>query len=112
MKQLNFTQSDLLHQDSEGTIRVKGSRITLDTLVGTFNKGETVEEIQDGFPSLSLSQIQGVIAWYIENQDDADEYLNERAAEAETLKRMIESRFDHAAFVNVIRQRQKQLIKS
>jgi uncharacterized protein (DUF433 family) len=109
MMQLDFTQKLPLTQDTEGTIRLKGSRVTLDTLVAAYERGESVEEIQDGFPSLTISQIGGAIAWYLDNQEEADNYLNKRAAEAEEIRRTVESRFDHAAFRDLVLRRYKQL---
>jgi uncharacterized protein (DUF433 family) len=70
---------------------VIGSRITLDTLVGVFKRGETVEELTEAFPSLSLEQIRAVIDWYFTHQREADEYLEEREAQAEKLRQEIES---------------------
>lgn len=109
MEQFNFTNSPL-RQDAEGTIRVIGSRITLDTLVNIWKRGDTFEEIQDGFPTLSLDQIEGVIAWYLNNTAAADAYLEEQEAEAEALRKEIESRPSYIAFNEEIKRRWEQLI--
>ena len=108
MKQLQFTHTAPLNQDVDGTIRLKGSRITFDTLLGAFKRGDTPEQIQEGFPSLSLAQIYGAIAWYFNNQVDADNYLNRRAVEAEAIRCQIESRSEPAAFREMMRQRREQ----
>ena len=73
-----------------------GSRITLDTLIGVFKRGDTVEELTEAFPSLSLEQIRAVINWYFTNQSEADEYLEEREVEAEKLRQWIESQPGYA----------------
>jgi hypothetical protein len=91
---------------------VTGSRITLDTLVGAFQKGATAEQIQDSFPSLSLRDIYGVIAFYLEHQSEVEDYLQTRRAEAEAIRREIEGRQDTAGFRARVRARQAQLIKS
>jgi uncharacterized protein (DUF433 family) len=80
MEQFDFTDSPL-YQDDRGAIRVIGSRITLDTLMGAYQRGDTLEEIHEGFPSLSLNQVKGVIAWYLNHTAEADEYLAEGDAE-------------------------------
>lgn len=108
MKRLNFTEAMPLNQDDEGTIRVRGSRVTLDTLIGAFKRGDTPEQIQEGFPSLSMSQISDAIGWYFNNQVDADNYLNQRAVEAEAFRHQIESRPDYVAFREKMRQRREQ----
>src|SRR4029453_9668216 len=47
---LEFTLAAPLDQDDDGTIRLRGSRVTLETLVGAFKRGDSPEEIQEGFP--------------------------------------------------------------
>jgi len=39
--------------------------------------GDTVEEIHDSFPTVSVTQIKEILAWYYDNKADADEYLQE-----------------------------------
>ena len=112
MKPMTFTQTTPLAQDDDGTIRVSSSRITLDTLVGAFQKGATAEQIQDSFPSLSLRDIYGVIAFYLEHPTEVEDYLRTRRAEAEAIRREIESRQDTAGFRARVRARQAHLVKS
>jgi uncharacterized protein (DUF433 family) len=81
----------------EGSIRVIGSRITLDTLVQIFQRGETVEYLADGFPTLSLEQIKAVINWYLTHQREADEYLEESEAEAKAVWEKISSKPEYKA---------------
>lgn len=107
MKQPNFTPTSPLTQDAEGTIRLRGSRATLDTLIAVFKSGHMVNQIHEGFPSLSVSQIESVIAWYLNNQADADNYLNERSTAAETLRQQIENRPEQAACREMMRQRRE-----
>jgi len=57
MTPITLTQRTPLSQDEEGTIRLAGSRIPLDTVVYEFNQGATAEQIQDSFPTLSLRSI-------------------------------------------------------
>jgi len=111
MKQLNFAQTAPLNQDSEGSIRLTGSRVTFDTLVAAFKKGNTAAQIQDSFPSLSLAQIYGAIAWYLDHQAEAEDYLKEREAQAEAVRKDIESQPKQAAFRETMRQRREQLNK-
>ena len=112
MKQLNFTTDcQTLNQDDEGTIRVKGSRVTLDTFINAFKRGDTAEQIQEGFPSLKLAQIRYTIGWYLNNQEDVDDYLRVREYEADALRQRIETQSDYGGFRETIRRRREQLIK-
>ena len=47
---LEFSLTAPLDQDDDGTVRLRGSRVTLETLVGAFKRGDSPEEIQEGFP--------------------------------------------------------------
>jgi len=110
VKQLSFNQRVSLHQDETGTVRVIGSRMTLDTLVAAFKRGATAEQIQDSFPSLSLRQIYGAIAYYLDHQDDVQAYLSERQTEADAIRQQIESQPKYKEFRERIRRRRSELI--
>jgi uncharacterized protein (DUF433 family) len=112
MTHLTLKQVVPLAQDADGTVRVTGSRVTLDTVVSAFKSGNTAEQIQDSFPSLTLSQIYGVIAWYIDHQDEAEEYLKERQTEADGIRQKIEGEPRYAEIRETIRRRRAQLIKT
>ena len=79
-------------------MRITGSRVTLDTIIGAFQKGAIAEQIRDSFPSLSLAQIYGAIAYYLEHEAGVETYLLARRAEAESIKHEIESQQDTAGF--------------
>ena len=111
MTQLNFTQDAPLHQDETGPIRVKGSRITLDTIIHCFQIGDTVEEIQDNFPTLTILQVESVIAWYFANQQGADEYLRKREIEAAESERQTRLEYDHVALKERLLKRWEELRK-
>jgi len=112
MKQLTFTQTVPLVQESDGTVHVTGSRVTLDTLVGAFQKGATAEQIHDSFPLLSLSQIYTTIAYYLEHQSEVEAYLKLRREEAASIWNEIESQQDTDGFRARVRARRGQLIKA
>ena len=112
MKQLSFTQTVPLVQESDGTVHVTDSRVTLDTLVGAFQKGATAEQVQDSFPSLSLQQIYVTIAYYLEHQAEVEAYLKLRREEAASTRKEIESQQDTDGFRARVRARRTQLIKA
>jgi len=63
--------------------RIKSTRVALDSIIYQFQQGRSPEAIQDAFPALSLSQVYGAIAFYLDHQAELDEYLacNEAAEE-------------------------------
>ena len=105
-----LTQKTPLVEDRDGTIRISGARLPLDSILYEFNEGATAEQIQDSFPSLPLGSIYGAIAFYLEHQTDVDEYLSRRRREGEALQRKIESRPEIAEFRERIRHRRAQLL--
>ena len=40
---------------------VRGTRIMPDAIVGSYDLGETIDELREGFPSLSAAQIERLI---------------------------------------------------
>ena len=111
MTQFNFTQETPLYEDETGTVRVKGTRILLYLIIGPFNRGESVEEIQDNYPTLTCAQIDSVIAWYLNNRSQADEYLKNREKEAEALRRVIESQPGYVALTERLLKHRETLMK-
>ena len=41
--------------DRHGTVRVSGTRVTLDTLVGFYQQGNTAEQLHESFPTVPHS---------------------------------------------------------
>ncbi len=54
-----------LRTDADGTVRVGGTRVTLDTIVGAYLDGATAEDIVDGFPTLELADVYAVLSYYL-----------------------------------------------
>ena len=106
-----FPETVPLHE-SYGSVRVIGSRITLDFIVGCLEMGATAEDIHDDFPWLGLEQIKVIIAWYLNNQAEVDEYIREGEEQAEKLRHEIESRPESIAFKARLRSRIEQLTKN
>jgi uncharacterized protein (DUF433 family) len=80
--------------DPDGVIRVGKTRVTLETLVGAFSDGATAEEIVQQYPSLRLADVYQVIGYYLRRPLEFEAYLQKRKAEAETIRRQTETRFD------------------
>ena len=83
--QLAVSQQVPLTQWEDGTIRVTGTRVTLEVIVAQFKLGATAEQIHDSFPAASLKDIYGVLYYYLEHSNAVDAYIREqRQAAAET----------------------------
>ena len=109
---MNFTQDVPLTQDANGIILVKGSRVTLDTLIARYQVGDTVEEIHEGYPSVSVEQIQKIISWYLTHQNEVDEYVSKEEEEAQIIRREIESQPANIALREKLMRRKAELTKA
>jgi uncharacterized protein (DUF433 family) len=90
-KRFNFPDTVPLVQLENGAVRVRDSRVTLETIVHRTQVGDTIEDIHSGFPTVSVSQINDILAWYHDNKPEADEYLQQVEEEEEKLRQWIES---------------------
>lgn len=77
--------------DEDSRIRIKDSRIPLETVVNQFQQGATAEQIQEDFPSLGLREIYGAIYYYLENTEAYDKYTREQEQAAAESVRLIDS---------------------
>lgn len=77
--------------DRDGVVRVGGTRVTLETIVGAFSQGATAEEIAQQYPTLSLTDIYSTIGYYLRHRADVEKYLEERRRESDAARQEIES---------------------
>ena len=111
MIDLQATHSVPLTQGDDGAVRITGSRVTLDSVVRAFQQGATAEQIQEDFPSLSLREIYGVIAYCLEHVENVNEYLRDRDREVTDLREEIESQIDSTGLRQRLHQRRAQIMK-
>lgn len=65
---------------------IAGTRVSLDSVVYAFLRGESAEGIADSWPALSLEQVFGALTFYLANRDSVDEYLSEGKREFQLLR--------------------------
>ena len=65
-------------EERNGGYYVAGTRISLDSVVCSFERGNSPEAIQENFPLLKLAQIYGAIAFYLDHQAEVRQYLEEK----------------------------------
>ncbi|MEC4811858.1 MAG: DUF433 domain-containing protein [Scytonema sp. PMC 1069.18] len=65
---------------------IKGTRISLDSIIYAFLNGESPESIAQNFPLISLEQVYGAVTFYLANQELIDAYLKEGEQEFEKLQ--------------------------
>jgi len=78
-------------QNVGGAYRVAGSRVSLDSVVYAFLRGESPDGIAGSLPALSLEH--GAVAFYLCHRDTIDAYL--RAGQADFVRLREQARRDH-----------------
>ena len=90
-------------EERDGNYYVAATRISLDSIVHAFRRGDSPETICQNFDLLRLEEVYGAVAYYLANQADIDAYLirqSEKWAEgrrnAEPLPDDLRDRLIHA----------------
>jgi len=60
---------------SDEDIRIKGTRIGIETVLEDYLEGASPEEIAARYRSLTLEQVYAVITYYLHNREKVDAYL-------------------------------------
>jgi uncharacterized protein (DUF433 family) len=89
----------------QGTIRIKGSRVSLDSIIHHFTLGATAEQIVQSFPSLTLGDVYSSIAYYLTHRHEMQEYLEEQTEAADSLQGELESNPVYQAEIAELRSR-------
>lgn len=66
---------------------ITGKRISLDSIIYAFRRGQSPESIQRSFPLLKLEEIYGAITFYLANQTEIDEYLIKEETEFNEMRK-------------------------
>lgn len=69
-----------LTRDEHGAWRVGGTRVTLETLVAAFDRGDSPEEIHEQYPSVALGDVYAVLTHFVRHRGLVQSYLDERAS--------------------------------
>src|SRR5437016_6284150 len=84
-------ESPPLREDASGAIRVGNSRVLLELVVRAFQDGATPETIVQRYPTLALSDVYAVIAYYLRHRREIEQYLARREQQAQEVRQRIES---------------------
>ena len=85
--------NQLYVESRDGGYFVTGSRVSLDSIVYAFRRGASPETIRGGFPTLTLEQVYGAIAFYLSKQSEIDEYLHKSEEAYETARQANHEQF-------------------
>ncbi|MBN8729274.1 MAG: DUF433 domain-containing protein [Acidobacteria bacterium] len=74
-------------------MRVRGTRVPVETVVHAFRDGATAEEIAQRYSSLSLADVYQVIGYYLRHRAEMDACVAEREELHDEARRENESRW-------------------
>jgi uncharacterized protein (DUF433 family) len=78
-----------LEVNSDGAIRVRGSRVSLDSIVCDYLAGSSAEEIADHYP-VALADVYSVLGYYLSHRAELDAVLQESRDQANQMRAEIE----------------------
>ena len=99
-------------KDQDGVIRVSGTRVPLETVIGAFMDGANPEEIVLSYTSLPLADVYQVIAYYLRNKQKVDAYLEQVRVQEEEALKTIEARWNQVGIRERLLARQRQQKRS
>ncbi len=80
-----------LRTDEHGVIRIGSTRVLLELVIHAYYLGETPEGIVESYPSLSVSDVYAVIAYYLAHRSEIDMYVRQRDELADQILHELES---------------------
>jgi uncharacterized protein (DUF433 family) len=105
-KRLSFDPLSVpLKQLDSGVVRVGGTRVSLDSVIYCFRQGDTPEIIADAFSALNVEDVRAVIAYYLSNGAEVDEYLRIEEEASEAMRREHERDWDATGFKEKMMER-------
>jgi len=94
MSQTAKCESTCVREDVHGVLRVGISRVPFAAVVTQFNQGHTPPAILRDYPTLSLSDVEAAISYYLQNQNQLDLKLAEEELMLECISEP--ARSDHS----------------
>jgi uncharacterized protein (DUF433 family) len=82
-----------LHANKDDVLLVGGTRIPLETVIGEYEDGATVEEIVQNYDTLHPADVHAVISYYLRHREEIRDYLRQRQLQAAEVRRQNEARF-------------------
>ena len=94
-----------LYTTQYGTVRVRGTRVSLDSVIHEYNQGRRPEEIVEAFDTLDLADVYAVISFYLHHRSQVDEYIRQGDEAFEAQRREAQSKPEYQAWVARLRER-------
>ena len=84
-------------EEQENGYQIRGTRVSLDSVVYRFLEGLSPETIQsDCFPTLTLEQVYGAISYYLANRAQVDDCLQQADKDYENFRQRVRAEYPEA----------------
>lgn len=93
------------YKTAEGGWRIADSRVSLDSVVYAYWEGKSPEAIAEEFPTLSVEQVYGAVAFYLRNKQMIDDHLSQQNAQWQNL--VTRSNSQHGPLQDRLRNRRQ-----
>jgi uncharacterized protein (DUF433 family) len=105
MNSIESVQTVPLTVTEDGTIRIAGSRVALESVIHHFKLGASPEDIAQLFPSLELADIYAVVAYYLNHRRTLEEYIRQQEVAGDAVQAEIEGQPAYQAAMKELRDR-------
>ena len=78
--------------DEHGVMRVGNTRVMLEGIIAGYEDGDSPEAIRQSYPSLTLEEVYGAIAFFLGHPDEVAAYLKRQDEVIEYWKRIFEQK--------------------
>ena len=79
----------------EDAYQLTGSRISLHSIVYDWNNNLSPEQIVENFPTLTLEQVYGAIAYYLGHREEVDAHIQRNQEKYDALVADARSKYPH-----------------
>ena len=105
---LHIPEGVPLYRDERGTVRVRNSRVLLDIVAGHFTMGCSAEEISAQYPTASVADVKGALAYYQANKGEVDEYLRIRREQGDKIREYFQSQPEYIEWLKRFKERVRE----
>jgi uncharacterized protein (DUF433 family) len=109
MTMLEYSAEEVpLTTDPGGAVRVRGTRVLFELVIGAFRRGARPEEIVQMYDTLDLADVYLVIGYYLKHRVACDDYIREGEVRGAEIRALWEARAPFPAnYKEILLQRLK-----
>jgi uncharacterized protein (DUF433 family) len=84
-------ETDVLRMDSCGVWRIGATRVTLDSIIDCYERGDSPADILEAFPTLTAEEVYAAVAYYLNHRGGVERYIRQQEAASDALRMKVDS---------------------